>query len=404
MDGLAAEVHAHAGPNGGDVIGPQQGDHLFQGVQHLLAGHVHLGMVRADVIRHFSGVFQINGILVHANGESADLLPQHQRADGAHQRGIQSAGEQEAQWSVGVQPLIHTGDQLVADGAADGLQIVMTILRNSGQVGVADELAVCVIMPRREGADLLAEADEVFGLAGEHDAAVIQIAVEQRPDADGVPGGDEGIRLVVIDDHGELRVQLGKHRKAVFPVQRQNDLAVAAALEFVALLRQLPLQGTEAVQLPVAHHHIAVQLKGLHAGLGQAHDGQPVETQPARAGVHDLGHVGATGNGPVKIGRDLTLVQLLGGKTHNCAHKKAPPEKIKAANDPKILGRIAAASVVPPNLPVTKPAPLRGSNKPLCFNAARRVSPTKPSPFRSLLLSVIPAAPLYRASTAPGSL
>ena len=213
-------------------------------------------------------------------------------------------------------------------------------------------------MPRREGADLLAEADEILGLAGEHDAAVIQIAVEQRPDADGVPGGDEGIRLVVIDDHGKLRIQLGKHRKAVFPVQRQNDLAVAAALEFVALLRQLPLQGTEAVQLPVAHHHIAVQLKGLHASLSQAHDGQPVEAQPAGAGVHDLGHVGATGNGPVKIGRDLTLVQLLGGKTHNCAHKKAPPEKIKAANNPKILGRIAAASVVPPNLLI--------QNQPLC--------------------------------------
>ena len=322
MDGLAAEVHTHAGPDGGDVIGPQQGDHLFQRIQHLLAGHIYLGVIRADVIRHFSGVFQINGILVHANGESADLLPQHQRADGAHQRGIQSAGEQEAQRGVGVQPLVHTGDQLVADGAADGFQIVMAIVRDGGEVGVADELAAGVVVAGREGADLLAQADKVLGLAGEHDATVIQIAVEQRPDADGVPGGDEGIRLVVIDDHGELRVQLGKHRKAVFPVQRQNDLAVAAALEFVAFLRQLPLQGTEAVQLPVAHHHIAVQLKGLHTGLGQAHNGQPVEAQPAGAGVHDLGHVGATGNSPVEILPNLMLVQFLRGKSHNCAHKK----------------------------------------------------------------------------------
>ena len=188
MDGLAAEVHTHAGPDGGDVIGPQQGDDLLQRVQHLLAGHIYLGVVRADVIRHFSGVFQINGVLVHADGESADLLAQHQGADGAHQRGIQSAGEQEAQRSVGVQPLIHTGDQLVADGAADGLQIVMAILRDGGQVGVADELAVCVIMPRREGADLLAQADEVLGLAGEDDAAVIQIAVEQRAGCRWGPG------------------------------------------------------------------------------------------------------------------------------------------------------------------------------------------------------------------------
>ena len=326
MDGLAAEVHAHAGPDGGDVIGPQQGDHLFQRIQHLLAGHIYLGVIRADVIRHFSGVFQINGILVHSDGESTDLLPQHQRADGAHQRGIQSAGEQEAQWSVGVQPLIHTGDQLVADGTADGLQIVMAVFRYCGEVGVADKLAVCVIMPRREGTDLLAEADKVLGLAGEHDAAVIQIAVEQRPDADGVPGGDEGIRLVVIDDHGKLGVQLGKHVQPILPIQRQDNLAVAAALEFVALLRQLPLQGTEAVQFPVAHHHIAVQLKGLHTSLGQAHNGQPVETQPARAGVHDLGHIGSPGECSVEILPNLMLVQLLGGKTHNCAHKKAPPD------------------------------------------------------------------------------
>ena len=233
----------------------------------------------------------------------------------------------------------------------------MAILRNGGQVGVADKLAVCVIMPRREGTDLLAEADKVLGLAGEHDATVIQIAVEQRPDADGVPGGDEGIRLVVIDDHGKLRVQLGKHRKAVFPVQRQNDLAVAAALEFVALLRQLPLQGTEAVQFPVAHHHIAVQLKWLHTGLGQPHDGQPVEAQPARAGVHDPGHIRPPGEGPIEILPNLMLVQFLRGKSHNCAHKKHLRIQ-KAANDPKILGRIAAASVVPPNLLI--------QNQPLC--------------------------------------
>ena len=59
-----------------------------------------------------------------------------------------------------------------------------------------------------------------------------------------------------------------------------------------------------------------------------------------------------------KYSQNLMLVQFLRGKSHNCAHKKAPPEKIKAANDPKILGRIAAASVVPPNLLI--------ENQPLC--------------------------------------
>ena len=75
-------------------------------------------VITADILCDLLGIFQVNGIFAHTDGKGADLLPQHQGADGAHQRGIQSAGEQEAQRSVGVQPLIHTGDQLVADGTA----------------------------------------------------------------------------------------------------------------------------------------------------------------------------------------------------------------------------------------------------------------------------------------------
>ena len=233
----------------------------------------------------------------------------------------------------------------------DSLQIVMAVFRYCGEVGVADEFPVGVVVARREGADLAAKPHKVLGLAGKYDAAIVQIAVKQGADTNGVPGGNKGIPLVVINNHGKLGVQFGEHIEAVLPVQRQNDLAVAAALECVALFRQLPLQGAEAVQLAVAHHHVAVQLKGLHTSLGQAHDGQPVEAQPAGAGVHDPGHIRPPGEGPVEILPNLMLVQFLRGKPHNCAHKKAPPEKIKAANILKILGRIAAASVVPPNLP-----------------------------------------------------
>ena len=85
MDSLAAEVHPHAGPDRGDVISPQQGDDLLQRVQHLLAGHEYLGMVCADILSNFSGVFQVDGVLIHADGEGADLLAQNQGADGAHQ-------------------------------------------------------------------------------------------------------------------------------------------------------------------------------------------------------------------------------------------------------------------------------------------------------------------------------
>ena len=236
VDGLAAQIHAHAGPDGGDVPGAQHGDDLLQGVQHLLAGHKDLRVVGTDVVGHFPGVLQVDGVLIHADGEGTDLLSQHDGADGAHQGGVQAAGEQEAQGSVSVQSLVNAGDQLVADVLAGGLQIVVGVTADGGQVGVTDELSVGVIVTGREGADLLAQADEVLGLAGEHDTAILVIAVEQRPDADGVPGGDEGVRGGIVDDEGELGVQPGKHAQAVLVEQGQQDLAVAAALEGVALL------------------------------------------------------------------------------------------------------------------------------------------------------------------------
>lgn len=94
--------------------------------------------------------------------KAPDLLAQHDGTDGAYQGGVQSAGEQEAQRGVGVQALVHSGDELVADVAADGFFIVGQILPDGGQIGVADELAVGVVMARREGADLLAQSHQVL--------------------------------------------------------------------------------------------------------------------------------------------------------------------------------------------------------------------------------------------------
>ena len=173
------------------------------------------------------------------------------------------------------------------------------------QIGVADELAVGVVVARGEGADLGAQAHQVFRLAGKHDAAVGVVAVEQRADADGVPGGDELAGGAVVEDEGELRVQHGEHVQTMLVVQGQQHLAVAAALERVALLHQLPLQRAEAVDLPVAHHIVPAQLERLHARLRQTHDGQPLEAQVAGGRLDDAGHVGAPGVGTLKVGADV---------------------------------------------------------------------------------------------------
>ena len=120
-------------------------------------------MVAADEVGHLPGVFQVDGVHIHADGKGADLLAQDLRGDGAHQTGVQAAGEEEAQRGVRVQPLLHPGDELRPDVFAHGLQVVLPVHVHGGQIGVADELAAGVVVAGREGEDLLAHADEVLG-------------------------------------------------------------------------------------------------------------------------------------------------------------------------------------------------------------------------------------------------
>ena len=152
VDGPAHQVHADAGPDGGDVIGAQGGHHLRQRLNHIVPGDDDLRVVGAQVIRHLTGVLEIDGVHIHADGKGADGLTQGVGGDGAHQAGVQTAGEQEAQRRVGVQPLFHSGDELFPDGMADCVQTVVAVSGDGGQIGVADELAVGIVVAGREGA------------------------------------------------------------------------------------------------------------------------------------------------------------------------------------------------------------------------------------------------------------
>ena len=146
---------------------------------------------------------------------------------------------------------------------------------------------------------------QVLRLAGKGDAAVGKIAVVQRADADGIPGRDQPAALPVIQDQGKLRVQLCKHAEPVFPVQRQQQLAVGIAREGIALRLQLPALGPPAVELAVADQLVLPAGEGLHAPLVQAHDGEAVKTEQSRARRLDPGGVRPPGSGAVKKRTDL---------------------------------------------------------------------------------------------------
>ena len=124
VDGLAAQVHAHARADGGDVVSAEHGNDLFERGEHLLARHDDLGVLGADEVGDLAGVLEVDGVKVHADGKGADPLAEELGGDGTDKAGIQTAGEQEAERRVGVEPLFHARDELLTDLFAYSVQIV----------------------------------------------------------------------------------------------------------------------------------------------------------------------------------------------------------------------------------------------------------------------------------------
>ena len=91
MDGLAAEVHAETGADGGDVPGAEQPDDFLQCGQNLVSGHMKRGMLRPDIVRGDPGILEVDGVEIHADGEGTDLPAEKLGGDGADQAGIQAA-------------------------------------------------------------------------------------------------------------------------------------------------------------------------------------------------------------------------------------------------------------------------------------------------------------------------
>ena len=302
VDSFTQQVHAHAGPDGGDVVGAQHLDDPLQAGEHILPGDDDLGVVAADVVCRFSGVSQVDGVGVHADGEGLDGSPAPAGGDGAHQGGVQPPGQEEAHLGVSHQPLLHPGDQFFPDVGTDRLQVVPADPVHLCNIPVADKFAVLIVVSRREGQDLIRQAQQVLGLAGKEDGPLTVVPVVEGPDADGVPGGDELSCLPVIEDTGELRVQHGEHICAMLPVQGQEDLTVRAAAEGVPLFLQRLLPPLKAVDLAVAHGPAPLQPEGLHPLRGQAHDGQAVEAQQALPRLDHTAVVGAPAAGAVESG------------------------------------------------------------------------------------------------------
>ena len=144
------------------------------------------------------------------------------------------------------------------------------------------------------------QPDEVFRLAGEDDCAVGVVAVVQRTDADGIARGDEVFALRVVDHERILRVEFPEQVESVFFIQRQQNFAVGFALERDAFLQKRVADGTEAIDLAVAHQGVFAVRERLHALRVQSHDGKAVEAERRAADFQHLRAVRPAGDRLVK--------------------------------------------------------------------------------------------------------
>ena len=198
MDCLADQIHADRCADRCNVKCAKSLDHIRQRRDNILFCDDDFRMLASNVVGHFFCIFQINSVLAHADGKGADGPVGAFLRHRAHQRGVQTAAEEEANLGVGHQTLFDAGDQLFPDCCAHGIQIVPAHLLDGGDVPVADKFSILVVVSRRKRHDLLTEPHQVFGLTGKDDGPGGVVTVVERTDTDGVPGGDIAFGISVV--------------------------------------------------------------------------------------------------------------------------------------------------------------------------------------------------------------
>ena len=123
-------------------------------------------MIGAYIVGCLSGVFEVDGVLLHAYGKGADGLFGLPCRNGADQGGIQAAGQEKAYFGVGHQAFFDAPDQLLPDLFACRFQIVMADLLYRGDLRVGDKGSFFVVAAGRERQDAFCQSHQVFGLAG----------------------------------------------------------------------------------------------------------------------------------------------------------------------------------------------------------------------------------------------
>ena len=284
-------------------------------------------MVCADVVRDLTCILEVDRIDIHTDRIGLDRLLQKLLRNRTDERGVETTGKQEADRRVRVETLLHTLDEEIVDVVGDLLEIVVCVVFvHHGQIVIADELTILIVVSWWKWLDFMTETHEVLRLGGKCQRAVVGGAIVEGTNTDRIPRRDVVIGLCIVDDECELCVEHTEHLGAELTPERKQDLAVRIGLEGIALLRELLTQRAETVDLAVADHVGAIQFERLHAGVGQAHDGETIEAEVAVTGVDDTGIVRSSRCSLQKRGLHNLILCALVTESDNTAHMVTLPK------------------------------------------------------------------------------
>ena len=315
LDHAGQQIHRRGGADRRHVVGLRKVDHVADRVQTLLDGIVNLMMDSTDVFRDHARLLQVRSAL-QADGERMEARPPGPRLRivlDAHRaellgnrrdhRRIQAAGQQHAVGNVGHQLALHRRLQRRAELRRVGRIVLDRVVGHpvAGVPALHARLLAPIAVAGKEGLVALALALQGLQLGSHVHLPVRIVADIQRDDPDRVPGDQEGVLLRVVEREGEDAAQLLQEIRSLVAVEREDDLAVAAGLEFIlpgvaaadllvvvylAVHRQhlLPVRGNQrlAARLRV---HDAQALVGQH-GAAAAPDAAPVRSAMADLAAH----------------------------------------------------------------------------------------------------------------------
>ena len=174
--GFADEIHAHGGTDRRYIEGFKSFYYLFKTVEHELFVDINFGVLAADVVGDHAGVLQIYGVLAHAHGEGAYLFALFfvfPGGNGADEGAVEPAREQKADGRVGFEPLYDALGEQTVYVFINFLVAVVEIFIDGGYIAVADELAVLIVVPGREGIYLFGKGHEHLCFGCEHYVAAL---------------------------------------------------------------------------------------------------------------------------------------------------------------------------------------------------------------------------------------